>query len=327
MASINLSYVLTTYNKLDYLKVSIEKLVNNKKDDEEIVVSDGGSTDGSAEYLNNLYKEKKIDQFISEPDLGEAHGLNKCILMAKGQLIKTITDDDVYYYPSINKSKEFMLENESIDVLCGNLAQIFEKYPDEIRLVTYCEQSFNNWLLNNKPGWFCCLPLMMRRKSFATTGLFHTGAIQVDTEFTYRITSLKGINIAWNKDIVVTRIDNAQSNLTKYNTEQFLEDERKRIKLFYKDDYRGTVSNTLIQRDYINKKFKVFLRNILNKFFINKNNINYQSTNPKDAWGKTLTKIENLSDNSAIDLLYKKCEEIMKFYNDKTKTQIVYKTN
>ena len=40
-----LSYVLTTFNKLDYLKITLPLLIEARKPDEEIVVVDGGSTD------------------------------------------------------------------------------------------------------------------------------------------------------------------------------------------------------------------------------------------------------------------------------------------
>ena len=43
----NLSYVLVTYNKLPYLKEALAKLLPHKRSDEEIVIVDGGSTDGS----------------------------------------------------------------------------------------------------------------------------------------------------------------------------------------------------------------------------------------------------------------------------------------
>ncbi|HRI80047.1 MAG TPA: glycosyltransferase, partial [Cyclobacteriaceae bacterium] len=56
---ITLSYVLTTYNKLPYLRVTIPYLLAACQPDEEIVVVDGGSQDGSAEYLAELHKSGK----------------------------------------------------------------------------------------------------------------------------------------------------------------------------------------------------------------------------------------------------------------------------
>ena len=56
----NLSYVLTTRNKLPYLKEVMTRLIENVQDDEEIVVVDGASTDGSVEYLKNQFEKGHI---------------------------------------------------------------------------------------------------------------------------------------------------------------------------------------------------------------------------------------------------------------------------
>ena len=114
---IKLSYVLTTFNKLPYLKHTIAELLEACTDDEEIVIYDGGSTDGTREYLEDLYKKGLIHQFSSEKDKGEANGYNKAILQANGELIKIITDDDIYAYDRIKQCKEFMLQNPEKDML------------------------------------------------------------------------------------------------------------------------------------------------------------------------------------------------------------------
>ncbi|WP_133273804.1 glycosyltransferase family 2 protein [Hymenobacter radiodurans] len=110
MATYTLSYILTTYNKLPYLKQVLERLIAARQEDEEIVVADGGSKDGTAEYLQSLYAAGQIQQFISERDKGEAHGFNKCMLMAQGEIIKLITDDDAFYYPAIREAANFMIK-------------------------------------------------------------------------------------------------------------------------------------------------------------------------------------------------------------------------
>ena len=91
--NITLSYIIATRNKLPYLKTGLKKLIAAKKPDEEILVADGASTDGTKEYLEELKKEGKIDFYLSEPDYAESHALNKLFLLANGTLIKIINDD------------------------------------------------------------------------------------------------------------------------------------------------------------------------------------------------------------------------------------------
>ena len=218
MNEINLSYVITTHNKLPYLKEVMKQLLENVKEDEEIVVVDGASKDGTVEYLTELYQQGKIHQFISEPDKGEAHGYNKAMLMAKGELIKLITDDDVFYYPGIQECKRFMLEHPEVDVL-GTQGGMISISP--VEAVIYLEY-YNDWLFTTKPFAFCGLGLLLRQKSLALTGLFHTGFIRVDAEFSYRITSGK-INLAWYTGLVWLHNGNPQSNSAKYSTQMEIE--------------------------------------------------------------------------------------------------------
>ncbi|MEJ7663688.1 MAG: glycosyltransferase [Hymenobacter sp.] len=119
MAQYKLSYVLTTYNKLPYLRQVLGRLLAERQPDEEIVVCDGGSNDGTSAYLQELYEAGQIQQFVSERDKGEAHGFNKGFLRAKGEFVKIITDDDAYYYPVIRQAANYMLQHPTVDVMLG----------------------------------------------------------------------------------------------------------------------------------------------------------------------------------------------------------------
>jgi glycosyltransferase involved in cell wall biosynthesis len=216
MSQIKLSYVITTYNKLPYLKEVMRLLLLNKKSDEEIVIVDGGSTDGTVEFLDGLFKEGKINQFISEKDEGEAHGYNKTFLLAKGDLIKVITDDDVFYYPAIVECRKYMEENIYIDVLVGNNATSTYpelKYPflnPEMKL------EFEKYSNGTNETFYCNgLPLMIRRRSIPLLGLFNTQYLCVDLEYTIRTGLIA--NYAFATQFIATRIVNPNSNSDRYS--------------------------------------------------------------------------------------------------------------
>jgi glycosyltransferase involved in cell wall biosynthesis len=209
MDNFTLSYVITTYNKLPYLKEAMKRLLENVQADEEIVVVDGASTDGTVEYLRDLYEQGKIHQFLSEPDKGEAHGYNKCLLMARGELIKLITDDDVFYYPGIQKCKQFMLTHPEIDILGTQGAGGGSSLSPQEFLVSL--ELCKTWMSSSQPFSFCCLGLMIRRCSLPLTGMFHTSFLRVDAEFSYRITS-SSINLAWFTGLCWVHCANLQSN-------------------------------------------------------------------------------------------------------------------
>lgn len=216
MADIALSYVLTTYNKLPYLRQVLERLVAARQADEEIVVVDGGSQDGTTDYLQGLFAAGLIQQYVSERDRGEAHGFNKAMLRARGELLKLITDDDAFCYPAIREARAFMLAHPQLDVLTGHTALL---YLERLETATFYDDvagNFCRWLTHKEVVWLVGLPLMIRRSSLALTGLFHTGVVQVDSEFTFRITSLD-VSLAWSSALLSVRLENPQSNLRVMN--------------------------------------------------------------------------------------------------------------
>ncbi|MEK7203802.1 MAG: glycosyltransferase family 2 protein [Patescibacteria group bacterium] len=211
MNDIELSYVITTRNKFPYLKGALERLIQNVQEDEEIIVADGGSTDGTKEYLGQLYQAGKIHQFISEPDQNEAHGFNKCFLKARGELIKIISDDDVFYYPAIQECKKFMLEHPEYDLLGTDGVAVHWHHAQPFKKTDFFKQ-YLSWKDKKTPFAFCGLGLMLRKNSLALTGLFNPFFRNTDGEFTLRTTSTRGINLAWYTGPLWAWILNKKSN-------------------------------------------------------------------------------------------------------------------
>jgi len=257
MNDIKLSWVITTYNKMLFLKDVLTRLINQVQKDEEIIVIDGGSTDGTVEYCQELSNLGRICQFISEPDQGEAHGYNKGILLARGELIKLLSDDDDFYWPGIQACKEFMLAHPEIDILGTDGAGTDWSTPDPFIPLAYCDD-YEKWRSQSIPFSFCCLGLMIRRNSLPLLGLFHTGIVRVDAEFSLRITS-GSVNLAWYTGYNWVRIMNQQSNSVTQSHRINLEG--KRLDQFY----LGIDSKKMALNDYGKfiksylKRFKSFL--------------------------------------------------------------------
>ena len=213
MNVISLSFIITTRNKLPYLKECIQSILDNVLPDEEIIVVDGASTDGSAEYLRELFNIGKIHQFLSEPDFCQAHGTNKAILLARGELIKLITDDDVYCFPEIQICKKFMLSHPDIDMLSGNIADTRFDNLSRVTIRSYAENNFLDWIENKKRHfWFGDQGLLFRRDQLPLIGLLHTGVICIDVEMSVRLTFQRQINLAWYSGIVALSTTNPHSN-------------------------------------------------------------------------------------------------------------------
>lgn len=237
---IKLSYILTTYNKLSYLKITLPYLIAACLQDEEIVIVDGGSIDGTKEYLNELLNQKKIHQFISEKDFGEAHGTNKAILLAKGILLKIITDDDIFDFRVINFCKEHLLKNNGIDI-CGSDGFGISSLNNKLLLSNYYK-GYNEWKINKTPFLFCGLSYIIRKSSISKMGLLSTQFKIIDFEYSVRVSSLH-INIAFCNAYSFVNIVGEDSNSNKFS--ENIKSEKKKLTQIY-----GQISNLNYQISY-----------------------------------------------------------------------------
>ncbi|MEK7609641.1 MAG: glycosyltransferase [Patescibacteria group bacterium] len=207
--NIQLSYLVITKNKLPYLKNRLERLFSEKLGDEEVLVADGHSTDGTKEYIDQLKKDGKISYCISENDVGIAQALNKLALVARGTLITSITDDDVFHYPTILDCKNFMLQHPQTDVVFTNGGIKNRDIEKSVRPLIY-HPYYERWQKDRTPFTATDLGMMFRRASISLIGLWNTSFPAPDAEFVFRIMTSKA-NVAWCKGFSFINVSNAHA--------------------------------------------------------------------------------------------------------------------
>lgn len=80
-----ISVITVVYNGAAQLRATIESVLQQKRDDLEYIVVDGGSTDGTCDVL--LRFNSQLDYWVSEPDDGIYDAMNKAINLARGRFI------------------------------------------------------------------------------------------------------------------------------------------------------------------------------------------------------------------------------------------------
>ena len=232
---IRLSYLIVTMNKLPYFKNGLKKLIAEKQNDEEIIIGDGNSTDGTKEYLEKMKTEGKIDDYTSEPDHCESPALNKLFLKARGEIIKIINDDDAYYYPIIRECKEFMLNHPEIDILGMEGGSYKHALSGELVLhkVAGYTENYKRWQKEHKPFEFAVLGLMFRRSSLPILGFWNLSFKNADAEYTFRSTAGPAV-LAWctNPAFVFIR---TPEGVTMSNWDR-MKKETSRLREFYLDE-------------------------------------------------------------------------------------------
>ena len=315
MPTYRISYLVTTYNKLPYLQQVLGRLVEARLPDEEIVVADGGSTDGTPAYLRELFEAGQIQQYVSERDKGESHGNNKCMLMAKGEVLKMITDDDAFNYPTIRASVDFMHEYPDVDVMMGYNATTQDNDLTYARVKEDPAVDFMRWFEHKEPFWMIGLPLLIRRSSLPLIGLYYTGVVFVDLEYTYRISTVKA-NIAWCTGLLSMHVDNPNGNFNRMDPKS-REVEYNHVRSFFVKPVRR--SSIQFVRDTI-EGAKRPMRPVKRAFFDRMGWAQYQ--NP-EVFATGYVPREGEEHLTAV---FRVCDEFMAAQNQLRQTEFIYKS-
>lgn len=130
-----LSIITINFNNLEGLKKTAESVINQTWKDFEWIIIDGGSTDGSKEYIINLYGNlndsgwNPITYWCSEPDKGIYNAMNKGIAKASGEYLNFMNSGDCFYDSGTLDKVRAYLEKGYIDIYYGEL--IFSNGTEE----------------------------------------------------------------------------------------------------------------------------------------------------------------------------------------------------
>jgi len=179
------SFLITTKNRASRLEKTLQDLSEMVTNSDEIVVIDGGSTDGSVDVIRRY--STVIGAWISEPDEGATHAFNKAILLAQGRFLIPYADDDELRMEGVEQAVDILEVNAEIDLLvCGGTKVTSEKsYPIWIPDGTGYGSSVGDPWYYGAPG----VGLVIRRSSLAKTGLFES-RLASDLEFVSRAIAL-----------------------------------------------------------------------------------------------------------------------------------------
>ena len=89
-----LSIITVNYNNCMGLQRTMDSVIAQSFEDYEWLVIDGGSSDGSRELIEQ--NAEHFTYWVSEPDHGVYHAMNKGIAKAKGDYMCFLNSGDVY---------------------------------------------------------------------------------------------------------------------------------------------------------------------------------------------------------------------------------------
>jgi glycosyltransferase involved in cell wall biosynthesis len=116
------SIVIPSYNQAFFLEECIRSALDQSYPRREVIVIDGGSTDGSLDIIHKY--ENRLARWVSEPDCGQAHAVNKGWARAKGDVLGWLNSDDRLEGGALQSAAEAFAGHPPASLLYGDVREI-----------------------------------------------------------------------------------------------------------------------------------------------------------------------------------------------------------
>lgn len=116
-----ITIVIPTYNQAPFIERTLRSVLDQSVRAEVIVV-DGGSTDGTVEILRRY--EDRLAWWVSEPDRGQTHAINKGMARATGEIRAYLNSDDLYLTGALEAVVQAYEANPEADIFHGGCVTI-----------------------------------------------------------------------------------------------------------------------------------------------------------------------------------------------------------
>lgn len=200
------SLLITTYNSLKNLPLTLESICEQTYENIEIVIVDGKSTDGTADLIKQFAQGAKMDvKWISEPDKGLYDAMNKAYGMCTGDII-AVCNDRLCRKDAVEMFADAITKAEGPCI--GAHADL---------IYTQGERIVRSWRMGNgniKQGWMPGHPtLFLKREIYEKYGCYDTSfRCAADYEFMVRFLKDEENRLAYIPEVLVSMFYGGTSN-------------------------------------------------------------------------------------------------------------------
>lgn len=127
-----ISIVIPSYNQGQFIEETIRSVLLQGYPNVELVIIDGGSNDGTVRMLEKY--DPLIDYWVSEPDRGQSHALNKGFVKTTGSIMAWICADDIYLPGAFLGTAKFFNNDSDVEFIYGD-GLLLDKDSNLIRYV------------------------------------------------------------------------------------------------------------------------------------------------------------------------------------------------
>lgn len=200
------SLLLTTYNSIENLPITFKGIQNQTYPQLQIIIVDGGSTDGTVALIEQFVESSGIEvKWVSEPDRGLYDAMNKAYRMSDGDIIAVCND--------------FLCEKDAVTLLVEAIENAGDgcigahadlRYADGDRII----RSWHMGQGNIKQGWMPGHPtLFLKREIYEKYGEYDISyRCAADYEFMVRFLKDTENKLAYVPKVLISMFYGGTSN-------------------------------------------------------------------------------------------------------------------
>jgi glycosyltransferase involved in cell wall biosynthesis len=160
-----ISIVMPLLNQERFLPESLKSVLDQSYKNLELLVVDGGSTDGSLAILKDYSCRDSRLKWFSGKDTGPAQAVNRAVQASSGEIIGWLNADDVYAPDAINYAVEALVESSAKIMVYGHGDWIDENSQ---KIKSYPTKDSYTPIEEFQNGCFICQPTVFFRRRFWT---------------------------------------------------------------------------------------------------------------------------------------------------------------
>jgi len=122
MKYLKFSIITPSFNQGRFIEENIQSVLVQSYPNFEHIIIDGGSSDNTIEIL----KKYPHLNWVSEPDRGQTHALNKGLKKVTGDIICWLNSDDLLCKGTFHIANKFFMENPDKSIVIGNILKVDE---------------------------------------------------------------------------------------------------------------------------------------------------------------------------------------------------------
>jgi glycosyltransferase involved in cell wall biosynthesis len=137
------SIIIPIYKGKDYIDECLKSIVNQTYSNWELIIMDDGSPDDSYDYISKIiedYQDYDI-RLLRQENRGVAETRNGCVLLANGEYITFIDQDDTIAEDYLERLMSAAEEACADIALCGYARKTNETKADNLRSVDFFKSS------------------------------------------------------------------------------------------------------------------------------------------------------------------------------------------